>query len=550
LFGRIPSAIYKYTDGDGSVLGYACRFENPNGGKLFSPLTPEAGDWVKKGFGESLPLYNQQELASRPDDPVLLVEGEKVAESAKQLFSQYVASTWPNGAHAAKKVDLSPLVGRDVTIWRDADEPGEKAEAVLSARLLSGIAKSVSLVALPANLPKGWDVADKSPPNVDKHALLANAILLDATLAKFAMTAAEFTAINLPEKEYIIYPLMTTQCLMMVFARRGAGKTWVAMMIALAIARGTPFLCYKVTKPRVILFWDGEMTVADIKERLKLLGAENDQNFLIMASEILFNESRSVNINNPDDQALIKQTLDKLAALGRRPEVVIFDNISSLGGGIDENDNSALESQMNFLRDLRHKRYSVVLIHHAGKSGDQRGASRREDILDTSIKLDKPEEEFEGDQSGASFVFEVVKSRGIAPRPSKMLLSLRPNSEGLLEFQMSETGKNSAPLKTLRVVFEGAAYEAQGSNKQKFRAFKSQKELAQTMRVSEGTVSKHLTQLRAASLIADLPNGQGIGITSRGIEKLKALTPNLRVPPPANHVINVQMTGDHDDGLV
>jgi hypothetical protein len=33
---------------------------------------------------------------------------------------------------------------------------------------------------------------------------------------------------------------------------------------------------------------------------------------------------------------------------------------------------------------------SVVFVHHAGKSGQQRGSSRREDLLDTVICLKHP----------------------------------------------------------------------------------------------------------------------------------------------------------------
>lgn len=65
-------------------------------------------------------------------------------------------------------------------------------------------------------------------------------------------------------------------------------------------------------------------------------------------------------------------------------EMIIFDNLSSLRSGVDENDNSALDAFLQWLLALRHKGYAILLIHHAGKGGDQRGASRLEDFLDTS----------------------------------------------------------------------------------------------------------------------------------------------------------------------
>jgi putative DNA primase/helicase len=32
----------------------------------------------------------------------------------------------------------------------------------------------------------------------------------------------------------------------------------------------------------------------------------------------------------------------------------------------------------------------LLIVHHTGKGGEQRGTSRREDVLDTSISLRRP----------------------------------------------------------------------------------------------------------------------------------------------------------------
>lgn len=127
--------------------------------------------------------------------------------------------------------------------------------------------------------------------------------------------------------------------------------------MGISVARGTSFLAYDVPEPRVVLIIDGEMTLAELKERLELLGAAEDEKILLLASEILFKESRQININNTEDQNLIVKTLEKLEQAGRRPDLIILDNLSSLGGGIEENDNSALESQLMWLVRLRHMGY-------------------------------------------------------------------------------------------------------------------------------------------------------------------------------------------------
>jgi putative DNA primase/helicase len=76
---------------------------------------------------------------------------------------------------------------------------------------------------------------------------------------------------------------------------------------------------------------------------------------------------------------------------------------------------------------LRRRGIAVVLVHHSGKSGEQRGTSRREDVLDTVIGLRQPED-YQPHQ-GARFEVHVEKSRahfGDAGRPFETsLLSTR-----------------------------------------------------------------------------------------------------------------------------
>ena len=53
----------------------------------------------------------------------------------------------------------------------------------------------------------------------------------------------------------------------------------------------------------------------------------------------------------------------------------------------------------------------MLYVHHAGKGGDQRGTSRREDVLDTVIQLKRPEDYFASE--GARFIATFTKARGL-----------------------------------------------------------------------------------------------------------------------------------------
>jgi putative DNA primase/helicase len=82
--------------------------------------------------------------------------------------------------------------------------------------------------------------------------------------------------------------------------------------------------------------------------------------------------------------------------------------------------------------ELRKRGLAVLLVHHSGKSGEQRGTSRREDVLDTVIGLRRPED-YEP-QQGARFEVHVEKSRahfGDAGRPFEAKLVSTPDGCGL-----------------------------------------------------------------------------------------------------------------------
>ena len=103
-------------------------------------------------------------------------------------------------------------------------------------------------------------------------------------------------------------------------------------------------------------------------------------------------------------QLLVEDHLDDTALL-------ILDNISALFGG-EENDSSAWQAANEWLLALRRRGVAVLLLHHTGKSGSQRGTSRREDPLDNSIVLSLPDDYRTG--QGCRFLWRFTKHRHLA----------------------------------------------------------------------------------------------------------------------------------------
>lgn len=188
------TVMWVYRTAEGQPFHAKYRSEKPGGGKTYAQKTYGMLDgveqWHSKAPAGLPPLYNLDRLAVSPDAPVLLVEGEKAADAATRLFPDYVTTT-AGSAVSMGKADYTPLAGRDVVIWPDHDEPGQKAAQEATKRLHEAGVASLRIVSVPGAFPKAWDIADDAPDGADLRALLdeAQTVACIQMPAGFAMKA-------------------------------------------------------------------------------------------------------------------------------------------------------------------------------------------------------------------------------------------------------------------------------------------------------------------------------------------------------------------------
>ncbi len=159
--------VYRITYG---AACYVYRFDakTDNERKQFAPLTycehatSKKREWRWQGLTEPRPLYNLDKIINLPDALVVVCEGEKAADAAAVLLPDAVTTTMLNGAQSPNKTDWQPLNGRDVWLWPDNDEAGNKCMIAIANLLKMAGAASVKTINLNVfdNLPDKGDAAD------------------------------------------------------------------------------------------------------------------------------------------------------------------------------------------------------------------------------------------------------------------------------------------------------------------------------------------------------------------------------------------------------
>jgi hypothetical protein len=228
-----------------------------------------------------------------------------------------------------------------------------------------------------------------------------------------ALNAEQLLRAEFPARSLMLAPWLPDKGLAMIYSPRGVGKTWIALSIAHAIASGGELLCWRAPRPRRVLYFDGEMPVTTLQERYAAVvaGSMTDtarENFRLVAAD--YQPDGLPDLADAEAQRFYDSAIED-------GELIIVDNLSTVARGLRENEADSFGPVQTWMLAQRAAGRSVLVIHHAGKSGGQRGTSRKEDTLDTVISLSRPPGYAENE--GARFEIRFTKARGFFGRDAE-----------------------------------------------------------------------------------------------------------------------------------
>jgi putative DNA primase/helicase len=343
-----------------------------------------------------------------------LVAGEPVHvfESQWDCFAFLDVSGERSGVIATRGAGNGALVSKlspersILYCWTQNDAAGEKWQRDICVNT-KAIVKQVRIPATHKDL-NDWLIAGAQP--ADLVAAITNAEVLKQVEKSWAdalnesvVTSNELHNLKLKPRKKLLGDWFCEGDLGFIFAFRGVGKTWLALGIARALSEGGKIGDWQAHEHVKVLYIDGEMPPDLMRDRCD--GLERSSGELeFLNHEILFERAGKVlNITNPEIQQAITERCIKTGA-----KVVILDNLSTLASGMRENEADSWELVNNWFLDLRRRKIAVVIVHHAGRSGEMRGTSEREDNVFWIIALDDGEKNSD-DKRGARFISRFTK---------------------------------------------------------------------------------------------------------------------------------------------
>ena len=247
------------------------------------------------------------------------------------------------------------------------------------------------------------------------------------------VSAADFCNWKLPPWKWLVEKLIPEKILCMIGGFAKDGKTTLVSQLIMDCLRGAHFLGLKTTKSRIAYF-AVEETARTVCDRLKKMGLRGNEPLLTHCFPLTI------------DEKVIGEIITKCTR--EAIDTIIIDTMGSALDLVDENQSAEMSRKMRLLLQLRDAGFTVIAIHHTGKTTNNdplkslRGSSSISATIDQLLLLSPGK----GNQrklmvrggaatsAGARVPCSDASNASIAPGaldPSASILSLKPCSSAI-----------------------------------------------------------------------------------------------------------------------
>lgn len=203
--------------------------------------------------------------------------------------------------------------------------------------------------------------ADVPPPPLEERSTTAPKPLAGLDLNRLSADPVE--------PDWLVRGRLARGWLVLLGAKPGVGKTWLAEDLAVALPTGRPWLGHDVPRPGRVLYVDAENGDDLALERLRQLGATADA-----LGDRLHYTTETVSFPAEPDVDRLRATLDR-----HKPDLVILDTLASAAPSAERDTESAAAFYSAVWHLIRDRGAALILLVHLRKS--LQGASK-DDALD------------------------------------------------------------------------------------------------------------------------------------------------------------------------
>lgn len=386
------ACAYDYIDENGEVRYQVLRYEP----KTFRQRSRGSdGQWRNSMDGvEALP-YHLPDIISRQTEALFIVEGEKACDALRKTG---LLVTTNHGGAGNWKPELDKwFANRQIVILPDNDEPGRN-HGLKVARRLSDLAAAIKIVELPGLGPKG-DVFDwlqsghtrqelrelvKTTEKYDPDNQESEIEIVEEEQPDIYELLTAEQAMTQPPVSFLIDGLIPKRSLAMLYGAPGAGKSFIALDMALAIAHGRQWRS-KTAEAGGVIYLAAE-GFAGIGQRLKSWYAHN---------QILDHcDMRLIRV--PVDflqTSEVEKLIRTIASLDFNVSLIVVDTVARSFSG-DENSAQEMGAFIKACGALGSATGAAIMgVHHSGKDSSRgmRGSSALLGACDTVLSVSKDE---------------------------------------------------------------------------------------------------------------------------------------------------------------
>ena len=243
----------------------------------------------------------------------------------------------------------------------------------------------------------------------------------------------ELRNLKLPDPQWAMEPLLTRGGTMMLYSWAGWGKSYIATEMTFSLATGTQTLfgghrgaggSWPLSGPIRVLYIYGEMHGTKIRERIHCIAKGHELDvpkpdyFGLMCKDyqLIDRAPRSSRTWRPSICTAADRRHIEERIFGGGYELLVLDNISTLWSAAQEEQSKQTAVLKDWFIDLNMRGVMVLVLQHAGKSGDFLGDSSQIHILDSLLKLKHPGNYKKSE--GLRVILEIEKNRYECSNPS------------------------------------------------------------------------------------------------------------------------------------